>query len=79
MTDNRICSICDLTLNTIEHMIFGGSPTFHGFVDSGRRVATLPGQDSPDAIVPPAAKDWREGMTDADVVHAVGDCDCVTM
>lgn len=61
MTDRRICSICGLTLDTIEHQIFGGSPTFHGFVDSGKRLQLLPveGLLPPGAVDPPAVKDFH--------------------
>ena len=35
---NRICAVCGEPVAHVNHAIFGGSPTFHGFVDSGRRA-----------------------------------------
>ena len=38
---NRICAVCGEPVAHVNHAIFGGSPTFHGFVDSGQRVSVV--------------------------------------
>ena len=46
--DNRICAVCGETVETVNHEIFGGSPTFHGFEDSGQRAPVRPSTRYPE-------------------------------
>ena len=70
MTDNRICAECGAVLENREHEIFGGSPTFHGFIESGRRSLAV------ETIAPPAVRTAWDVLAD-ELIRSKPDIDAV--